>query len=268
MQEWEMKPEEIHEKIKKMTWSFSRVNSISSCLYSFVLHYVFGYEDAHNCWDQFGTLCHKVIEMILKGELDIFDAPQYYIDHYAEYVTCSFPSNKYVDLGEKTYQQGLDYFNNLSFDFDRYEVLGIEQELSFKVGTHPFQGYADAIYRDKETGEIILRDHKTASFKYLKDGSISKTNAKHFDEFKKQEYLYCIPLIEKYGKVDKLTWNMIKDQKIIEIPFNEAEYREAQEWAINNIHKLEEETLWLPDTSETYYCTNICGQRHDCFYHQ
>ena len=38
--------------------------------------------------------------------------------------------------------------------------------------------------KDKETGEVILRDHKTSSFKYLKNGSVSKTNQEHFTAFK------------------------------------------------------------------------------------
>ena len=268
MQPWELKPEEIQEKIRNWTWSFSRVCAFKSCLYAAYLQYVEEHESEPNAYAQFGTVCHETLEKYLKGELDMFTVSQYYQDNYPNIVTCDFPANKYVDLGQKTYEQGLEYFNSINFDFDRYEILGVEQELLFKVGKYPFKGYADAIYKDKETGEIILRDHKTSSFKYLKSGEVSKTNAAHFQDFKRQEYLYCIPLIEKYGKVDYLSWNMIRDQREIKIPFNKDEYEEAINWCISTIKDVEQEMLWLPDTSQSYRCSVICNQRHRCFYRQ
>lgn len=268
MQDYEMTPEEIKEKIQDMTWSFSRVNSLASCKYSWYLQYIEEQEPLPNAYAQFGTVCHETLEKYLNGELDMFTVAQYYEDHYPEIVTCDFPANKYVDLGQKTYEQGLDFFNNLDFDFDKYEVLGVEKELNFMVGKYPFHGFADAIYRDKQTGEIILRDHKTSSFKYLKDGSISKTNAQHFLEFKRQEYLYCIPLIEMYGRVNYLSWNMIRDQREIKIPFKKEEFDEAKEWCINTIREAEKETMWLPDTSESYRCSVICNHRNKCIYRQ
>lgn len=267
MKEYEMTPEEIKEKLDSMIWSFSRVNS-SGCLYSFYLHYIEQNEDMENAYAQFGTITHETLEKYLKGELDMFTVSQYYQEHYSDYVTCDFPVNKYKDLGQAAYDAGLEYFNNLDFDFNKYEILGVEKELKFKVGNYPFKGYADAVYRDRETGEIILRDHKTSSFKYLKNGSVSKTNLEHFTAFKRQEYLYCIPLIEEYGKVDKLSWNMIRDQRIIEIPFNEDEYKEAQEWAIERIETLRNEMLWLPDTNNSYFCNVLCGSRNICPYRQ
>ena len=268
MQAWELKPEEIKERLDKMIWSFSRVNSLSQCKYAWYLQYIEENESMPNAYAQFGTICHETLEKYLKEELDMFTVSEYYQEHYADYVTCDFPANKYADLGQKAYESGLEYFNNINFDFDRYEVLGVEQEVYFKVGKYPFHGFIDAIYRDKETGELILRDHKTSSFKYLKDGSVSKTNAQHFLDFKRQEYLYCIPLIEKYGKVDWLTWNMIRDQREIRIPFNQEEFKEAQEWCIKTIEEAEQEILWLPDVSSSYFCNTICNQRNICTYKQ
>lgn len=268
MQEYEMTPEQIQEKIRKMVWSFSRVNSASKCRYAWYKQYVEEDEGLPNAYAQFGTICHETLEKYLKGELDMFTVSQYYEDHYGDYVTCDFPPNKYVDLGEKTYLQGKEYFDNIDFDFDKYEILGVEQELNFKVGKYPFHGFADAIYKDKETGEIILRDHKTSSFKYLKSGKVSSKDQEHFKEFRYQEYLYCIPLIEQYGKVDYLSWNMIRDNKEIKIPFDEKEFKEAQEWCIKTIEELEHEMLWLPDTASTYWCNVICSARDGCCYRQ
>ncbi len=266
MCDFKMTPEEIKEKLDKMVWSFSRVNSFKQCSYQWYLHYIEEHEGIPNAFAQFGTICHQTIEKYLKGELDMFTVSQYYQDNYPEIVTCDFPANKYVDLGEKAYNAGLDYFNNINFDFDRYEILGVEKELNFKVGKYPFKGYADAVFRDRETNEIILCDQKTASFKYLKNGEISSTNGEHFLAFLRQEYLYCIPLIEEYGKVDYLSWNMIRDKRIIKEPFNEAEFIEAKEWAKFIIEKIENEVLWLPNKEKSYYCNTLCDIRGCCLY--
>lgn len=268
MLEWEMSPEQIKEKKDNTVWSFSRVNSAAKCRYSWYKTYIEDDKGLPNAFSQFGTINHETWEKFLKGELDIFSASQYYQDHYSEYVTCDFPPNKYVDLGEKRYQLGKEHFDNISFDFDKYEILGVERELNFKVGEYPFHGFADVIFRDKETGEIILCDHKTSSFTYLKNGNVSSKDKEHFKEFRYQEYLYCIPLIEEYGKVDWLTWNMICDKRIIKIPFDEKEFKEAQEWCISIIEDLKQEVLWLPDTSSSYWCNVICPHRDICFYRQ
>lgn len=268
MQDWEMTPEQIQEKIKNMVWSFSRVNSADKCRYAWYRQYVEEDKGLPNAYAQFGTICHETLEKYLKGELDMFTVSQYYENHYSDYVTCDFPPNKYVDLGEKTFNQGKEYFDSIDFDFDKYEILGIEKELNFNVGKYPFHGFADAIYRDKTTGEIIISDHKTSSFTYLKSGAVSSKDKQHFKEFRYQEYLYSIPLIEEYGRVDYLRWNMIRDQREIKIPFNKEEFKEAKEWCIQTIEDLEQEMLWLPDTASSYWCNVICSNRDGCPYKQ
>ena len=268
MEAWDLKPEEIKERLDKMVWSFSRVNAANKCKYAWYLQYIAGNESKPNAYAQFGTVCHQTIEKFLKGELNIFNASLYYQEHYPEIVTCKFPPNKYKDLGEDTYLRGKEYFDNINFDFNKYEVLGVERELLFKVGKYPFHGFADAIFRDKENNNIILCDQKTSSFKYLKDGSVSKTNAEHYQEFRRQLYLYSIPLIEEYGKVDYLKWNMIRDQREIIIPWDEKEYKETIDWCINSIETLEKEVLWLPNNSSSYWCNQICSMSGICTYHK
>lgn len=266
MEAWDLKPDEIKERLDKMVWSFSRLSSFYNCKYSWYLAYISGQRGLENAYSQFGTLCHETLEKYLKGELDMFTVAQYYQDHYSEYVTYDFPANKYVDLGQKTYEQGADYFNNLMFDFDRYEILGVEKEVSFKIDKYPFKGYIDALYRDKETGEIILLDHKSSSFTYKVNGDVSKKNQEAFQKYVKQEYLYSIPVIEEYGKVDYLTWNMIRDQREIRIPFDMAEFEKTKQWALDTIHKIEEEIIWAPDKSSSYFCNVLCGLRTQCSY--
>lgn len=270
VQAWEMTIDEIRKKINDTEWSFSRVNSFYRCLYGAYLHYIEGHEDKDNAFGQYGHFLHEVMEKTLKQELDMFTAPQYYIDNYEDKVTCDFPPNIYADLGEKAYDAGLEYINSYYFDFEKYEVLSVEKEYKFKVGEYPFHGYIDVLYKNRETGEIIIADHKTSKLKYVTGGALSKAKdiQAHFDEFKKQLYLYSIPIIEEYGKVDYLSWNMIRDGKHITIPFDDKELEETKRWAIKTIEEIKKEELWLPDTSNKYYCMFICGQSARCIYHQ
>jgi len=260
MNEFDRSPEEIREKIANMTWSFSRISSFHQCAYEWYLKYIADSEKENNYYGALGGFGHKVLEKFFKGELDIFDAAPYWEEHYVEEVPYDAPPNKYVDLKEKDYNLIDEYFQNLDFDFDRYEILGVEEEVHFKVGDYNCIGYIDLRVRDKQTDEMIIIDHKSSSFKYLKNGGVAKGNQEQFEKYKKQLYLYSIPVKEKYGVYpNKLKWNMFKDHKWIEIDFKEEELEETKKWAIAQIHQIEEELLWLPNDSNDWYCRYLCS---------
>ena len=105
--------------------------------------------------------------------------------------------------------------------------------------------------------------NKSSTIKKLKSGGISKKDQQHFLEFKRQQYLYSKAVMEEFGEgsVKALWWNMFKDRDWIKIPFNKTEYQEAQNWALDTIHLIENETEWLPNTSNNnwFYCVNLCG---------
>lgn len=244
-----------------MTWSFSRLNSYWHCAYEWKLHYIECNPSKTSAMAQFGSLIHKILEMYLKGELSFFDLSDYYMEHFDLEVTEPFPYNKYVDLRESYYQKGLDYLDNINLILDEYEILGVEKEVRFELGGRDFVGYIDLLLRNKNTGEITILDHKSASLKILKNGKVSKTDDAHFQEFKRQLYLYSIPVIKEYGTVSYLKWNLFKEQKFLEIPWNEEEYQEAIKWAEDTLKAIENEKDWLPNTSNQFYCRYLCGQR-------
>ena len=251
-----------------MTWSFSRVNY--SCLYEFYLHYIQCNSSENSFFSQFGTYAHQILEKYAKGELSLFDLAPYYEKHFDEEVWMDAPYIKNGDLKENYFYKGLEYFENLQPFLEKYEVLGIEKEVRFNVGGHDFVGYIDLLLRDKETGKITILDHKSGSVKLLKNGTVSKSQKEqeHFLEFKRQLYLYSIPIIEEYGRVDYLCWNLFKDGNILTIPWNETEYDEAQEWAWSQIQKLYNRNEWpeKENADKDYYCRNLCGQREICEY--
>jgi hypothetical protein len=258
----ELTQEQIRQKIDGMVWSFSRLSSFHNCPYEWRLKYIEGLERDNSYYGALGGFSHEVLEKFFKEELSIFDCGDYFEQNYMDKVPYDAPPNPYVDLKEKDYNLILDYFQNINFPFEDYEILGVEKEIKFKVDKYEFIGYIDLLLRDKNSGKIILVDHKSSHFDYLKKGGVSKKNQEQFDKYKKQLYLYSIPIYEEYGEYpEELRWNMFKDQQWLTVKFDENEYKETQEWAINEIHTIEDEMLYLPNTSDSnsFYCRYLCG---------
>jgi CRISPR/Cas system-associated exonuclease Cas4 (RecB family) len=245
-----------------MTWSFSRLNSYYTCPYEFYLHYIECNKGINNFFGQFGTLIHTVLEKYAKNELSIFEISQYYEDNFDDVVTERAPFNKYVDIRQSYYEKGLDYLNNIDLLLYEYEILGVEKKVEFTIAGYNMLGYIDLLLRDKE-GNIIVLDHKSASLKFKKNGEVSKTDAQHFLDFKRQLYLYSMAVINEYKIQPKyLWWNMFKEQKHIKIEFNQDEYEEAINWAKDTVQLIEKETMWLPNQTSSYYCNYLCGMRN------
>ena len=251
-----------------MEFSFSRVNY--TCLYEFYLHYIKCNKGTDSFYGVLGAFCHSILEQYAHGKLDVFELAKYYEDNFDEIVNIDAPYNKYKDLKEDSYYKCLEYFQNIQPLPDKYEVLGIEKEVHFEIDERPFVGYIDLLLRDKETGEIIIVDHKSGSIKLTKNGQVSKSKKEqeHLLEFKRQLYLYSIPVIEEYGKVDKLCWNLFKDGNVLVIQWDAKEFESAKQWAESQIKNLYDRDDWPPliDADKNFYCYNLCGQREICEY--
>lgn len=183
------------------------------------------------------------------------------------------PYIKNGNLKENYFYKGLQFFDNITPFLDNYEILGVEKEVHFQVDGHDFVGYIDLLLQEKATGKIIIWDWKSGSVKLLKSGEVSKAEKEqfHFLEFKRQLYLYSIPVIEEYGRVDLLHWGLFKDGNNLEIEWKENEYEEAKSWAAAQINRLYDRSEWPPKSNagrNDYYCRNICGQRERCEYCQ
>ena len=247
--------------ISTMTQSFTRLNSFDhGCRYEWKRHYIDCEPTKQGFYGASGGFAHSILEKYAKGELDIWDLSPYFEEHFAEEVPYDAPPNKYVDIRQDWYDKVLNYFDNIDLPIDKYKVCGVEKRLDFELGGYPFIGFIDLFLQDPADGKFILCDHKSSSIKVLKSGKISKSDQEHFLSFKRQQYLYCLPIIEEYGKgcVKELWWNMFKDGNWIKIPFDEKEYQETLDWALDTIHRIEKETEWLPNP-QYFYCWNLCS---------
>lgn len=245
-----------------MIWSFSRLNSFYHCPYEWSLKYIDGEYGVSSAMAEFGSYVHKILEMYFKGELSIFELPIYYEENYTDNVTLPFPRNNYIDLASKYYQQGLDYFENFSWDLSGYDVLGVEKKVEFEYSGRNFIGFIDLLLRDKSDGKLVIVDHKSSTLKILKSGKIGKGDQEHFKEFCLQLLMYSHPIIQEYGleSVKTLRWNLFRLGTFYEVPWVKEQYEEAMQWALDTISLIEHESAFQPKPSQ-FYCWNLCSAR-------
>ena len=247
--------------IDNMTWSFSRLNSFCTCKYEWYLQYIEGCTGDNNFYAEYGSFCHKILEMYAHGKLSIFELADYFNEHFDEAIPSSIYS-KTTDIRGKYRKLGTEYFENIDLDFDNYEILGIELKCDFEIDGKKFTGFIDLLLREKATGDIILQDHKSAEYPIGKRGKMLKSEVDKFEQYKKQLYLYCVQVYKDYGVFPKkIGWNYFKNRKWLFLDFNKKDYDEAIEWAKQTIVEINE-TEFFPPNPDFYYCHNLCRFRN------
>ena len=264
--------------IDGMTWSFSRINSYAQCPFEWYMKYIECEEGHGSFYADFGTLMHKCLELYSKGETDAKSILKNYENYWNEYIENDLRDKDgrvQIEKEDEYYQEGVKYFENVvHFQkvLDENEILGVEKKINFsltaegKEESYPMIGYIDLLLRNKETGAITIMDHKSAKIKFKKDGGIYKSDEYHWRDFKRQLYLYAIPVIEEYGKVDHLAWNLFRLGEIKTIDFNKEEYDEAKIWAVDTIRMIRKDHAF--DQNEDYfYCNKLCSMDQECNVH-
>ena len=250
--------------LDNMVFSYSNLSTFCGCKYEWRLHYLDCEEKRQNVYAQFGSFCHKILEMYENGELKLDELPAYYEEYFDDEITedILFQTSTATD---KLYDLGLSYFQNgvKDLNLSQYKILGVEYECNFKIGDHEFIGYIDLLLED-ENGDIIILDHKSAEYPYGKNGKPKKSTADKVKSYERQLYLYSKAVFEQYGKYPtKLVWNYFKSQKFAVIPFYESEYLETLQWAEDTIKEMYDEIFF--DAKEDYfYCRNLCDYRDIC----
>jgi len=260
---------EYKEEIDKMRWSYSRLSSYQNCPYEFFLKYIVKapdiYQEEGNFYAELGSYVHSILEMVFKGELSIDDAGTYYYEHYDENV---FYTTKQSIMNKK-YEACADYFAEVDFSWLKdFDILGVELECTTEIGGHSFVGYLDLVLRNKETGAIILMDHKSAAYPFSeKTGNLLKSHKKTFDGYKRQMYTYCKMTYERFGQYpETICWNhFAAGGKYAEIEFSLDDYMEAMGWIKESIEQIEREEEFPPNLNY-FYCTQLCNFRNSCEY--
>jgi hypothetical protein len=201
-----------------------------------------------NAFAEWGSFGHSLFERYFKGELEFFELSNEYAEKYDANVRTKFPPNTYVNLNQKYYDVGKEYFDNFEGLFDDCERLGVEQEIHINIGGYRFVGFIDLILRDKNG--ILIIDHKSKSkFKTKKEK----------DEYLTQLYLYSIYIYEKYGDYPYcLMFNMFRANEMVEEKFDIKKYEAAKKWVVDTISEIYKDECFDPK-QEPFFCNYICS---------
>lgn len=250
-------------ELNKMTWSFSRIHMYEQCPYAFYLKYLEERDGEQNYYAANGKAMHEVFEELLSGKITLDDAPALYGEKYDDIYETTRQSTM-----EKTFEKCMDYLCEVdALDLDKYEVVGVELKLEFKIGKYNFVGFADLVLRDKNTGEVLLVDHKSSDHFFKKDGTPLKNKLADFLAYRHQMYLYCKGLEDQCGiKVNKIAWHHFKDfGAMTTISFVQEEYDETMQWAVDTIEKIKKDKRFEA-VKEFIRCRDLCDYRNDCEY--
>lgn len=240
----------------KFDWSFSKLSTFETCPRAFQLQYL---QDPplpkqQNAWAEYGILCHAILEEFAKGELPVNQLTAEYKERYPDVVVHNFPPYP-KGYAEKAFQQGIDYFESFSGFGDQYEVVSTEEYFHLNIGPYSFVGISDLVLRDKNTGELVVIDHKTKSESSMKN---------EIDLYKKQLYIYAEHVKNKYGRYpSQIQFNMIKSKTPIIEQFSPEKHQETLEWVEDTIDYIFFEQDWIAKPNQ-YYCRYICPVFQHC----
>jgi DNA modification methylase len=246
--------DQYKEKVDNMVWSFSRLNSFSNgCEYCWYQNYINRRRDSEeNAFATYGSIMHEILEQSIKGELMPWELIETFENRFIEEVG-DFPDNKWVDLRESYYNQGIEYLQNFDF-FNNYEILEVEPKVETEISGYKFIGYIDLLVKNKNNDSIILIDHKSkAGFKTKEE----------LRDYARQLYLYAKWVKEKYGKFPQvMQFNLFRKQDKQMIIFKEKDYIEAQKWMLDTIEQIKNATEFKV-SDDDFFADNLCNFRND-----
>jgi hypothetical protein len=246
--------------LKAMNYGYSKVTTFENCAHSFLLQYILAKDTKSNFFGEFGTFVHEVVEKYFKKELEQSKLTKYYAENYNKTVISSAPSYP-MGMSGNYYNDGMDFFENINFDLDKYNIISIEETIEFVYNNIDVTIRPDIILQNKETGEYILMDLKTHK---LKKGKQDEENIK---SYLKQAQLYAYGIwIKKDIKISKILIWFVRNRKIMEAPTNTSKIMETMEWFEDAVNKIKKETKWEANLSKSnnYFCDQICGVKDFC----
>lgn len=202
--------EELKAVMKKYNtdtlWSWSKVDTAINSMYEYFLKYVLRVkEDRADCaYAPLGGICHSTIEDFYSGKIKYEDMIEQFGDGWITAIDIAelkFDRND----EEKNKNIASKYKDNLVHFFRTHKKIPykvvLEKFMTAKIGEYVFQGYIDAIYKDKDDNYHIV-DWKTST----------KYTGKTAEEKCGQLVVYAIGLNQAGIPMDKIKicWNFLK----------------------------------------------------------
>ena len=234
------------------------------CKLGWLMKYIFHEEKQSGFFAQFGSFVHKILELYLSNELRKDELALYYISNFDIEVTGKAPSRK---MRFDFYLQGLEYLSEI--DFPHKEIVAVEKEVEYKIGSHDFVGYIDVV--SNESTGLVITDHKSRPLKpFSKKYPEKKTQADiELEAFLRQQYLYAWAIKQIYGTFPShLEFNSFRERQFITIPFEEKHMYDTLDWAERTRSDIAQNHIWTP-TIEYWSCNHLCDVKKACeFFHQ
>lgn len=243
--------------IKDMIWSFSRIECFEGCPYRWYLKYIRSMKENDMFYASYGSFIHKIIEMYYRGELPKDKMPSYFLQNYAKSVKGQRPKES---TAKKYVNSGCEYLRNFKpFPFD---LVGVEKRVEFELDGIPFVGYID--FLGEKDGEYYVVDNKSRDLKPRSKREKPTLKDMELDAMLRQLYIYSEAVYKEYGKYPKaLCFNCFKNGEFIVEPFNEKAHKEAVQWAIDSVRKIENEEDFA-SKEDAFMCTWLCGLHDRC----
>ena len=235
-------------------WSFSSLSAYRQCPMMFKLCYIDKVEQDGNAFSDFGTHCHKLLEDYAKDKIPLIALAEEYDASYDQAVKHAFPPFP-KGMGQKYYEQGLAYFESFDGFGDEWEILSVEEKFAIEIEGETIVGLADLVLRHKQTGEIMVVDHKSKS---------KSSMEKEKETYRKQLYIYAMYVHDRWGVWPSiLRFNMFKDGYCIDEPFDPEMVDVTKRWILDTIKEIREEKEWKINRS-SYFCRWICSCMMSC----
>ncbi len=183
-----------------------------------------------------------------------FELADAYEAEYDEAVKHYFPPFPKGMAGQY-YDEGLQYFQSFDGFGDDKAILSVEDKFELDIRGNRFVGIADLVLRDRNTGGIIVIDHKSKSMNSMKKSQYENT---------RQLYTYAAYVKDRFGEFPTLLrFNMFRYGENIDEPFAMERYEETMDWIERTIAKIKAEREWRVSSSG-YFCRFICSTRLHC----
>lgn len=252
--------------VENIVFSYSSVNTFQTCPYSFKLTYLDSMPRENNFYAEFGTFIHQCFEEFFTNRLDAFELSDYYRAYYGDTVKTPAPEPPF-GLGEKYKAQGQEFFDNFSFEREKYDVLLVEGKIDFNVGDVSFTARPDLVLQDKETGKTYLYDYKTsAPFRIDKRNGKETVDKEKLKGYFTQMYIYAYALREFNGmKIDEIILWFPRLDRLVTVPFTQEDEDAGMKWLLETVEKIKNEEDF-PFVISQYFCDNLCSVRKFCEY--
>ncbi len=251
-------------KIDFMVWSYSRVSSYKTCPYGWKFGYLNKEKSVQNFFSELGLHHHKIMELWWAKKLDTIGMASYYKEFYNESIKLRPPSflEKY-EFSKKSYENGLNFYKNFTWDIDDYELLGNEMTIEATYKDISLTIRPDTLVREKSTGKVILIDYKSSNPFQKKSGNPIKSK---IAPYKEQLSLYAYFIEKELGiKIDEymLIFPKFSLDKNLTFDYNKKAGQKVVDEFYETIQKIKEDEEFVAKPDK-FFCSNICGFRNVC----